>query len=70
MKTAKQILSMVLAWKGMTFVDLAKLLGCSSQNLYQRMQTDKLSTAEWNQIAELLDAQVEIRFTMNDGTVI
>lgn len=70
MKTAKQILSMVLAYKGMTFVDLAKLLGCTSQNLYQRMNTDKLTTEEWNRIAALLECKAEIHFYFDDGTII
>lgn len=68
--TAKQIVGMVLAYKGVTYSELASVLGWSPQLLNKRLNTGKLSVEEWEKIGEALGAKVKINFYFPDGTVV
>lgn len=68
--TARQVIEMVLAYKGMSNSDLARLLGWSPQLLNKRLNTGKFSVEEWEKIGEVLGAKVKIAFQFPDGTVV
>lgn len=69
MNTATKI-KMALAFKGMSEAELARRLGATPSGFNQRMKTDKFSTEELEQIAEVLGAIYEFGFAFPDGTKI
>lgn len=62
---AKKI-KVLLAKKNMTSVELAKLLGTSSSNLYGKYKRDNFSEKELNKIAEILGCKYEGFFFLDD----
>lgn len=68
--TAKQVIEMALAYKGMSNSDLARNLGWSPQLLYKRLTTGKLTVEEWELIGQAMGAKTKITFTFDDGTII
>ena len=65
--TAKQVVSMGLAYAGITNTELADRLGWTRQLLSNRLRTGKFSVEEWEKIAEALGATLHIGFDFPDG---
>lgn len=59
-------IKIVLVKRGMTTVELAKKLGCSPSNLYDKYKRDNFSERELKEIAQVLDCKFEGTFTLND----
>lgn len=68
--TAKQIIDMALAYKGMKNVDLAHNLGWSPQLLNKRIKVGKFTVEEWAAIGKALGAEAKVEFHFPDGTTI
>lgn len=67
--TAKQIVEMAVAYRGITNSELARRLGWSPQLLNKRLTTGKLSVEEWETVAAALGGKMEIRFSFDGQTV-
>lgn len=67
MMTARQLIEMALAYKGMTNADLARQLGWSPQLLGARMKTGKFTLEEWREIGAAIGAEAGIVFRFPDG---
>jgi hypothetical protein len=65
--TARQIVEMALAYKGMDKAELARKLGWSAQLLNKRLNTGKFSVEEWQAIGEALGAKTQIAFSFPEG---
>lgn len=65
--TARQIIEMALAYKGMSKVQLAAKMGWTKQLLAARLETGKFSVDEWKAIGEALGGQLQIAFIFPDG---
>lgn len=65
--TAKQIVSMGVAYCGITNSELARRLGWSPQLLNKRLNTGKFTVEEWELIANALGATPRIGFVFPDG---
>ena len=46
--------------------DLAKSLGCSSQNIYARLKKDNWTEEQLTKIADALNCDLEIHFKLRD----
>lgn len=68
--TNAQKVNMVLAYKGISKTELAKLINTSVQNLSQKLARDTLSTQELEQIAAALGGVYVFGFEFPDGTKI
>ena len=65
--TARQIIEMALAYKGMKNSELAAKLGWSPQLLAKRMNTGKFTVEEWQTIGSALEAEAKVTFVFPDG---
>ena len=65
--TAKQLIEMACAYVGMSKADLARKLGWSPQTLSNRLNTEKFTIEEWQNIGEALGATAQISFIFPDG---
>lgn len=65
--TAKQLIEMACAYAGMSKADLARNLGWSPQTLSNRLNTEKFTIEEWQQIGAALGATTQISFIFPDG---
>ena len=65
--TAKQFISMGLAYAGISQAELARRLGCTPQLFASRLKAGKFSIEEWEAISEALGADLEIHFRFPDG---
>ena len=65
MSVAKKI-KLLLVERDMTMTDLAEKLDTGKSNLSQKMKRDNFSENELKQIAEALDCDYNIVFTMKD----
>lgn len=65
--TAKQIIEMGCAYRGITNSELARRLGWSPQLLNKRMNTGKFTVEEWETIAKALGAKARVGFVFPDG---
>lgn len=68
--TARQVIEMALAYKGMSNSELARRLGWSPQLLNKRLNTGKFTVDEWETIGEAVGAKVKVCFRFPDGTEI
>ncbi len=68
--TNAQKVNMVLAYKGISKTEIAKLINTSVQNLCQKLARDTLSTQELEQIAVALGGAYVFGFEFPDGTKI
>ena len=68
--TAKQVVTMALAYRGMSQAELARRLEWSPQLLAKRLSTGKFTAEEWEAIGEAIGAKAKITFTFEDGTTI
>lgn len=59
-------IKLVLVKRNMSKAQLAKELGCSSSNLYNKFKRDNFSEAELKEIAKLLNCTFEANFVLND----
>lgn len=59
-------IKLVLVKRNMSKAHLAKILGCSSSNLYNKFKRDNFSEAELKEIAKILDCKFEANFVLND----
>ena len=59
-------IKIMLVKRKMSTVDLAKKLGCTSTNIYNKLKRDNFSERELRAIAKALDCAFEAGFTMND----
>lgn len=64
--TASQKIKMVLALRGVSEAELARMLGTSPSAFNQRMKTDKFSSAELGKIAAALNCTYKAEFILND----
>lgn len=65
--TARQIIEMALAYKGMSNSELARRLGWSPQLLNKRLNTGKFTVDEWGTIGEAIGATARVCFRFPDG---
>ena len=65
--TAKQKITMALAYAGMTQTELARRLDISPQLLHKRIATGKFTLEEWEKLAEAMGAEADIRIRFKDG---
>lgn len=65
--TAKKIITIGIAYAGITAAELAARLGWSPQLLNKRMNTGKFTVEEWQKIAAALGADFLIGFKFPDG---
>lgn len=63
--TAEKI-QMLLLKRKMKTTDLAKMLGCTPTNIYKKYKRDNFSEEEVKKIAELLNCDYEVTFTLKD----
>lgn len=63
----KKKIEVLLAANDMNVVDLAKCLGTSSQNLYNKLSRDNFKVKDLVEIAEAADSKLEICFVTKDG---
>lgn len=68
--TNAQKIKMALAFCGISESELARKLGTSPQAFNQRMKTDKFSSSELENIAEILGGKWRAEFEFPDGTKI
>ncbi len=68
--TARKIIEMALAYKGMSNSDLARKLEWSPQLLNKRLNTGKFTVEEWEIIGKAIGADARIVFRFDDGKVI
>ncbi len=59
-------IKIMLVKRKMSAVDLAKILGCSSTNIYNKLKRDNFSEKELNQIADILNCDFRGSFIMRD----
>ena len=65
--TARQVIEMALAYKGMKNVELAAKLGWSPQLLNKRLNTGKFTVEEWETIGVAIGAEARVVFRFPDG---
>lgn len=65
--TARQLIEMALAYKGMSNSELARNLGWSPQLLNKRLNTGKFTVEEWEKIGAAIGAEAKIVFRFPDG---
>lgn len=65
--TARQIIEMAIAYRGITNSELARRLDWSPQLLNKRLNTGKFSVDEWENIGKALGATAEVGFVFPDG---
>ena len=68
--TAKKIISIGLAYAGITQAELSKRLNMSPQLFNQRIATGKFTLEEWKRIAAALGADLLIGFQFPDGKIV
>ena len=56
----------VLIKRNISAVDLAKRLGCSSTNIYNKLKRDNFTEQDLSAIAAVLDCTFEAGFKLND----
>ncbi len=59
-------IKIMLVKRKMSAVDLAKILGCSSTNIYNKLKRDNFSEKELSQIADILNCDFKGTFVMRD----
>ena len=65
--TAKQFVSMGLAYAKMTQAQLSAQLGWTPQLFNSRLKVGKFTLEEWEAIAAGMGAELEINFKFKDG---
>lgn len=60
-------IKILLVKNKMNVSDLARSLNSSPQNLYHKLKRDNFSENELHEIAQVLNARVDIKFIMNNG---
>lgn len=68
--TARQVIEMALAYKGISNSELARRLEWSPQLLNKRLNTGKFTVEEWEEIGNAIGAMVKIVFRFPDGVEI
>lgn len=68
--TAKQVVEMALAYKGMSNSELARNLGWSPQLLHKRLNTGKFTVEEWEQIGTAMGGKFICHFEFPNGDII
>lgn len=59
-------IKIALVKRKMSSVDLAKILGCSSTNIYNKLKRDNFSEKELQEIAEALNCSFKGTLILND----
>lgn len=67
--TAKQIVEMAVAYRGISNSELARRLDWSPQLLNKRLNTGKLTVEEWEKFGEVLGGKVKIRFDFDGNEI-
>ena len=65
--TARQVIEMALAYKGMNKTELASQLGWTKQILAARMDTGKFALEEWAAISQAIGAKIDFVLKFEDG---
>ena len=60
-------IKLVLVKRNMSKAELARKLGCSTSNLYNKLSRNNFSEQEMNKIAEVLDCHFEASLVLNAG---
>lgn len=60
-------IKVLLVKKGISAVDLAKLLDVTPQNLYNKFKRDNFSEKELAEIAKVLNVKFEANFILENG---
>lgn len=61
-----KVIKLVLVKRDMTPKDLAKILGCSAQNVYALMKKDNWSEEQLRKIGDSLNCDLEIGYHLRD----
>ncbi len=56
----------VLLKRKMSKTDLAKALGVSSQNLYNKLNNDNFKESDMKEIAKVLNCKLDVTLELND----
>ncbi len=59
-------IKIMLIKRKMSVVDLSKILGCSSTNIYNKLKRDNFSEKELEQIADILNCDFRGTLVMRD----
>lgn len=59
-------IKIILVKRGMSAADLAKRLGCTSVNIYNKLKKDNYTDKDLAKIADALDCDYEGIFTLRD----
>ena len=59
-------IKIILVKRGMSAADLAKQLGCTSVNIYNKLKKDNYTDKDLTKIAEALNCDYEGVFTLRD----
>ena len=65
--TARQVIEMALAYKGMSKTQLASQLGWTKQILAARLETGKFTLEEWQAIGQAMGAKIDFVLKFDDG---
>lgn len=68
--TIEQKLKMLLAYRGISQAELARLIGQTPSNLNQKIKRNTLTYEELQQIAEAVGATWRAEFVLEDGKTI
>lgn len=66
MSLAEKIRLVLVKRGNMSEAELARKLNVSPQNLYNKMKRDNFSESDLRQIAEALDCELSVTFTLKD----
>ena len=66
--TVTEKIKLILSRRGMTIGDLAAATGQSRQNLSNKMRRDNYTMRELRQLADAMQCDVDVVFTMPDGS--
>ena len=59
-------IKLVLVKRNMSKAELARKLGCSTSNIYNKLSRDNFSEQEITKIAEILNCHFEANLVLND----
>lgn len=61
-------IKVIMGREGISFTDLAEVLGTSKQNLHNKMKRGDLRQSEIDEIAKALNVRHDPLFTLSDGS--
>ena len=64
--TLTEKIQLIMQRRGLTYTELAQLIGMSRQNLYYKLTNDKLYLGDIQRIATALQCDFDFIFTLDD----